>query len=375
MVKREISAMAKGPRSGLGRATLSDVAAHAGVSTVTASRALRKPEMVSGDLRARVDRAVRDLAYVPNQLASALASAQTRTIGAVVPSLTNGVFADYLRALHDVFQPAGFQIVVLNSRYSADEEEKAIATLLGQHSQAMILAGVDQSEGSRRMLHAAAIPVVQTMELCDDPIDINIGLSQHDAGYAATRFLLDLGHRRIGYLSARLDARAQRRTTGYLRAMEEAGIDAAPLLAATPRPSSVAIGAELLSETLARSPRLEAVFTCNDDLALGALFECGRRGIRVPDDLSIVGFNDLEFSASANPALTSVATPRYAMAERAAEIVLEIVRGSGDRPRELRIDMGFSISRRGSTSAAYSRVRRPAAAARTLPAAPRKQAS
>jgi LacI family transcriptional regulator, gluconate utilization system Gnt-I transcriptional repressor len=344
-----MSAMAKEVRSGLGRATLSDVAARAGVSSVTASRALRKPEMVSADLRARVEEAVRQLDYVPNHLASALASSRTRTVGAVVPSLTNGVFADYLRALHDVFQPAGFQVVVLNSRYQPDEEEKAIATLLGQHPEAMIVAGIDQTERSQRMLRQAAIPVVQTMELSDQPIDINIGFSQRAAGFAATRYLLDLGHRRIGHLRARLDARSRRRFEGYRQAMEEALIDPTPYIAATARPSTVALGAELLSRLLANSPDIEAVFTCNDDLALGALFECSRRGIGVPDDFSIIGFNDLEFCASAHPPLTSVATPRYEMARRAADIVLEIIRGSGKRPDDRRIDLGFSISQRGST--------------------------
>src|SRR5207248_5551197 len=95
---------------------------------------------------------------------------------------------------------------------------------------------------------------------------------------------------------------------------------------------------------------IEALFCCNDDLALGALFECQRRGIRIPDDLAIIGFNDLEFCASAYPALSSVATPRYAMASRAAEIVLEIIRGSGARPEPRRIDMGYSIVERASTS-------------------------
>jgi LacI family gluconate utilization system Gnt-I transcriptional repressor len=114
--------------------------------------------------------------------------------------------------------------------------------------------------------------------------------------------------------------------------------------------SSVKRGAELFTEMLAKVPGLEAVFCCNDDLALGALFECQRRGIRVPDDLSIMGFNDLDFCASAYPALTSVAIPRYEMARRAAEIVLEIIRGSGARPKQTRIDLGFEIVSRGSTA-------------------------
>jgi LacI family transcriptional regulator, gluconate utilization system Gnt-I transcriptional repressor len=331
------------------RTTLSDVASSAGVSAVTVSRALRHPDMVSAELRARVERAVDELGYIPNRLAAALASARTHTVGALVPSLTNGVFADYLRALHDVFLPAGCQILVSNTRYAPDEEEKAIATLLGQHPEAMIVAGIDQTPAGRAMLANSGIPVVQTMELADDPIDINIGVSQHDAGRDATRYLFDLGHRRIGQISARLDARSRRRIEGYRQAMGEFGIDATPLVAITPRPSTVRLGAELFAELLARNPDVEAVFCCNDDLALGALFECHRRGISVPDEMSIVGFNDLEFCASAYPSLTSVAIPRYEMAEKAARIVLDIIRGPGERPPETRIDLGYRIVERQSS--------------------------
>ncbi len=332
------------------RATLNDVAALAGVSAVTASRALRRPEMVSADLRERVEQAVERLAYVPNQLASALASSRTGTIGVLVPSLTNGVFADYLKALHDSFLPAGFQVMVLNSRYLPVEEDKAIATMLGHHPEAMILAGIDQSDHARRMLERAGVPAIQTMEITNDPIDVNIGFSQHQAGRAATRYLLDLGHRRVAHMRARLDARSRRRMEGYRQAMDEAGIDATNYVAASPAPSTVALGAQLFSELLARTPNLEAVFTCNDDLALGALFECQRRGIRVPDDFSIIGFNDLEVCAGAFPSLSSVATPRYEMGARAAEIITRIIRGDGARPDERTIDLGFKIRERASTS-------------------------
>ncbi len=306
--------------------------------------------MVSADLRARVETAVQALAYVPNQLASALASARTGTIGVLIPSVTNGVFIDYLRALYDSFQPAGFQVVVLNSRYKPEEEEKAISTMLGQHPEAMIIAGIDQSDQSRRMLEQADVPVVQTMELTADPIDVNIGFSQQAAGHAATRYLLDLGHRKVGHMRARLDARSRRRMEGYVQAMDEAGIDSSAYLAATPRPSTVALGAELFSELLSRTPNLEAVFTCNDDLALGTMFECQRRGIRVPDDVSIIGFNDLEVCASAFPSLSSVSTPRYEMGRQSAEIVSRIIRGDGERPDERTIDLGFEIRERASTS-------------------------
>jgi LacI family gluconate utilization system Gnt-I transcriptional repressor len=214
----------------------------------------------------------------------------------------------------------------------------------------MILTGADQTEIARRLLNQAAIPVVQTMELTDDPIDINIGLSQPAAGYAATKHLIDLGHRSVGQISAPLDTRAAQRLSGYGRAIAEAGIE--PLTASIERGSSFPLGAELFADLHQRQPEMTAVFCANDNLALGALFECQRRGIRVPEDMSIVGFNDLEFSATAHPSLTTVATPRYEIGRRSAEIVLDIVRGSGERPREKRIDLGFRLVVRGSTGPA-----------------------
>lgn len=338
--------MLRKPRTG--RATLNDVAALAAVSAVTASRALRNPSLVSPRLRAQVEAAVRELAYVPNQLASALASSRTGRVAAIVPSLTNGVFDDFLRALHDAFLPAGLQVLILNSSYLPGREEKAIAAALGQFPEAVILAGVEQTRHARRLLREARVPIVQTMEIADAPIDINIGLSHFDAGYAAARHLFALGHRKVGHLMAPHDARARKRADGYATAAREFGAE--PILAAVDEPSGVAIGGQLLAQLMAREPRATAIFCGNDNLALGALFECQRRGVAVPADMSIMGFNDLEFAAWAYPALSTVATPRYEMARRAAEIILEIVRGSGERPKERRIDLGFRVVARGSTA-------------------------
>ncbi len=329
------------------RETLSDVAAKAGVSPKTVSRALRQPETVSTDLRRRVDAAIQELGYIPNQLARALASARTGTIGILVPSLTNGVFADYMRALHDTLLPAGLQLLLINSRYAPDEEEKGITTLLGHHPEAIILAGIDQSPNSRRQLERAGIPVVQTMELTSDPIDINIGFRQVDAAQAATRYLLDLGHRRIGHIAARLDIRTKRRMDGYVTVMRERGLE--PSCVLTPQPSTVRLAGELFGELLAQTPGLDAVYCCNDDVALGVLFECQRRGIRIPEDVAVIGWNDLEFCASTVPTLSSVATPRYEMGRRAGAAILEVIRGSGQRPEQRIIDLGFQIRERDST--------------------------
>jgi LacI family transcriptional regulator, gluconate utilization system Gnt-I transcriptional repressor len=185
------------------------------------------------------------------------------------------------------------------------------------------------------------------MEMAARPIDINIGLSHSDAGYAAARHLFDLGHREVGHIMAPRDTRARDRMSGYVRAAAE--FRAEPAIASTDEPSSVALGGSLFVELMTRAPRTTAIFCGNDNLALGALFECQRRGVRVPQDMSIIGFNDLEFSASAFPSLSTVATPRYEMAQRAAEIILEIVRGSGDRPKNKQVDLGFRVIAREST--------------------------
>ncbi len=334
------------------RATLSDVARRAGVSPVTVSRAIRHPEMVSDELRLRIDDAVRALSYIPNHLASALASTRTQIVGVIVPSLTNGVFDDYLGAIQDVLNPAGFQVLVTNVRYSEVEEEKAIQTLLGYHPEAMIVTGVDQTERSRDLLRHSGVPVVQTMDITDAPIDLNIGLDHTDAGAAAVRYLHEEGYRTIAHLTARGDPRARRRHAGYRQAMEAFGLFDEALVGSGAGVSTVEMGGALFSEVLARAPGVDAVFTCNDDLALGVLFECQRRGIRVPEDVAIVGFNDLDFCVASVPPLTSVSTERSRMGTWAAEAILEIIRGSGKRPAKTRVDVGYSIKVRGSTALA-----------------------
>jgi len=326
------------------------VALAAGVSPVTVSRAIRQPDLVSEALRQRVAEAVAQLSYIPNHLASALASTRTNIVGAIVPSLTNGVFDDYVLAIEEVLQPAGFQLLVLNVHYSDLEEERAIQTLLGYHPEAMIVVGVDQTERSRQLLSYAGVPVVQTMDVTDEPIDLNIGLDHGDAGAAAVRYLHELGHSKIAHLTARGDPRARRRHAGYLRQMRSLGLPTMGLVQSLPRISNTEMGRELFSKVLSDTPDVTAVFTCNDDLALGTLFECQRRALRVPEDIAIVGFNDLDFCVSSMPPLTSVSTGRQQMGRWAAQSIIEIIRGSGERPEQRRVDVGFTIMARGSSA-------------------------
>jgi LacI family gluconate utilization system Gnt-I transcriptional repressor len=169
-------------RRGSGRPTLSDVAGRAGVGTITVSRALREPERVSPELRLRIDRAVRDLGYVLNPNARALASVRADVIGVLIPSMTNNVFSEVLRGIHDGLGESSLQIQFGNTHYSEREEERLVRVFLSQHPSALIISGIDQTPATRRLLEGADCPVVQIMEIGPDPIDMMIGFSHFDGG-------------------------------------------------------------------------------------------------------------------------------------------------------------------------------------------------
>lgn len=337
-------------RRNAGRPTIADVAKRAGVSSITVSRALRDPERVSPELRQLIDEAVRALNYVPDQNARALASARTDVIGVIIPSLTNNVFADVLRGIYDSVAQSPHQVQLGNSRYSPIEEERLLDTFLSQRPAALIVAGIDQTPRSRTLLEAAGCPVVQIMELGDDPIDMMVGFSHRAAAQLVTTHLLEAGYRRIGFLGARMDPRTQRRLEGYRAALMEADLYDPQRVTTTPTPSSVTLGRDLLRDLLARMPDTDAVFCINDDLAIGALFECQRAALAVPERIGIAGFNDLEMMAAAWPALTSVRTPRYEIGKRAVEMARAAI--AGKRPAERVVDVGVELQIRASTQRA-----------------------
>ena len=345
-----------------GRTTIADVAARAGVSPITVSRALREPARVSEPLRRRIDAAVRALSYVPDQHARALASARTNVVGVLIPSLTNTVFADVMRGIHDRAEKTDLQVQFANTRYSPLEEERLIRLFLSQSPAGLILVGIDQTEAAAKLLRLAELPIVQIMELGPEPFDMMVGFSQFDAGRAMAEHLLSAGYRRVAFLAARLDPRSNRRMAGYSAVMAEAGLADDSLMVQTKAPSSVQVGCELLREIIARRPDVDAVFCNNDDIALGALFECQRLGIAVPERLGIAGFNDFEMSAAAEPPITSVATERYAMGVAAMDMIARTI--AGEPPAGKVVDLGFHLCPRASTrpgsAAAAARTGKPA---------------
>jgi LacI family gluconate utilization system Gnt-I transcriptional repressor len=323
------------------------VAAKAGVGAITVSRALREPERVSPELRRQIMAVVDELGYVPDRNARALASARADVIGVLVPSLTNNVFAEVVRGIYDGLDRSHLQVQIGNTHYSEQAEENLLRIFLSQRPSALIVSGIDQDRAARALLESADCPVVQIMEIGPEPVDMMIGFSHYEGGKAATRHLLDAGYRRIAFIGARMDPRSQRRLAGYRAAMEEAGLFDQRLVTTTLRPSSVSTGGELFGEALAKVPALDAAFCNNDDMALGALFECHRRGRRVPGEIGIAGFNDLEMMQVAYPSVTSLRTYRYEMGRSAIAMALAAIAGA--RPAEPVVDLGFELIVREST--------------------------
>ena len=219
---------------------------------------------------------------------------------------------------------------------------------LAQKPAGLIVTGIDQTPESRSIMESVDCPIVQIMEIGGDPIDMMIGFSHADACRAAILHLLAQGCRRIGFVGARMDPRVQRRFDGYQTTMKEALLFDPRLVVTTPVPTSVTLGGTLFADLLVKAPDTDAVFCANDDLALGVLFECQRRHMVVPDQMAIVGFNDLEFMASSEPTLSSVRTNRYEMGRNAAMMVIETLEGR--RPAAPVVDLGFSVMERQSSA-------------------------
>lgn len=310
--------------------TLVDVAELAGVSAITVSRVLRTPDKVATETRLKVKAAVDRLGYVPNPAASALASLRTDVIGLLVPSVTNSVFSEVMRGIYDQVADTPYSIQIGNFRYAPGDEERLIGTFLSQKPAGLIVSGVDQTDAAHALLRHAGCPVVQVMDHDDRVVDMSVGFSHGEAAQMAVAHLLEQGYRKPAFLGARMDPRSQKRLAGFRAATEAAGVYDPVRVVTTPQRSAVGLGGQLLSDLLARAPEADAILCNNDDLAAGALFEAQRRGLRVPNDFGLCGFNDLEMSRHLHPDLTSVATHLYEIGEAAFTMMRDAL--AGNRP-------------------------------------------
>ena len=327
---------------------MADVARLAGVSTATVSRALRRAEVVSPQLRERVRQAVETLGYVPNPAAGGLAAARTRTVGVVVPSLVNSFFAATLEAMAERLAPRGYQIMLVNSGYSIETEAALVNSLLSWSPAAIVLTGQAHSRATLQRLLEAGIPVVEMWELSENALDSLVGFSHRAVGRLAARHLIERGRRRIAFVGAALDEdrRAAQRAAGFGEVVRES-LATEPVVLALQQRASAATGAAALAELLARHPDVDGVACSNDAMALGGLFECQRRGLRVPADVALIGFGDLDFAACSVPTLSTIRPPRREIGIAVAEHLLQRFDDPATGPTT--IDVGFALVPRAST--------------------------
>ncbi|WP_112289901.1 LacI family DNA-binding transcriptional regulator [Rahnella sp. AN3-3W3] len=309
-------------RRSTGRVTLADVAQLAGVGSMTVSRALRTPEQVSDKLREKIEEAVSQLGYLPNQAASSLASASSNTIAMIVPSLSESGCAEMFAGLQKVLQPAGYQIMLAESQHRMEREEKLLETLLSYNLAAAILLSVEHSANVRQWLDNLTIPVLEIGALTDSPIDMNIGIDYVEAMFQLTQTVVAKGYQNIGMLCANQEQWIfQQHLQGWRKAMLKAHMSPHRVINAA-EPACFSTGAQQLPEFLLAWPELDALVCVSDGLACGALYECQRRRIKVPDDLAVVGFGNSDVSKVCQPPLTTIAIPHKEIGVRAAQALL-----------------------------------------------------
>jgi LacI family gluconate utilization system Gnt-I transcriptional repressor len=331
-------------RRGTGGITLSDVAKLAGVSAITVSRALNTPDRVSGETLARVRDAVARTGYVPNLVAGGLASNRSRLVAALIPTIAGSVFLETIQSLTDTLAQAGYQLMLGQSDYTGSREDALIDAIVGRRPDGIVLTGIMHSPQGRRRLLASGIPVVETWDLTPTPIDMLVGFSHDKVGAAAADYLHAKGYRRPAIVTAN-DHRASLRRSGFETRLHELGVKTVPACVVQ-APSTLGNGRAGLLDLLKHHPDLDAVFCSSDVLAHGVLTQAQAQGLVVPRDLAVMGFGNLNFSASTHPALTTVNIDGVAIGQLAARFIIDRVEGRDTGPR-IR-DISFSITERDS---------------------------
>lgn len=335
------------PKSKEKRPTINDVAKRAKAGSTSVSRFLRDPTQLSADLQKRIQQAISDLDYIPDPKARALATGHSNVIGVLIPSFDNIVFADILRGIHNAVAATDFQIQIANTQYNVAEEDRLIKLFVGQRPAAMILTGLDQSETSRHLLQQADMPLVQIIDDGDRALDMMIGFSHQQAAKSVVSHLFDQGYRQIGCIAAGMDKRVYRRLEGFRQQLADLGCYKPQYEFTCHKRSSVQLGRDLMADLIQRQPDIDAVFCLNDDLAIGALFECQAQQVSVPRQMGLVGFHDLDMMAASYPPITSVRTYRYDIGLKAIDYILK--RLQGETPDPALYQTGFDLIPRAST--------------------------
>ncbi len=308
--------------------TLDDVARMAGVSTATVSRCLNEPGKVVEATRDKVMQAVEALGYTPNFAARVMAAKRSFTVGAIVPTMENAIFARGLQAFQETLHAKGYTLLVASSAYKPEIEEEQIRALVARGADGLLLIGHERDAGIYDYLERQSVPALVAWAYDPAGRVPSIGFDNRAAMRAVAEEVLGCGHRRLGMISGICagNDRAQLRLDGARAAMAAAGIDPDDL-AFVETAYTIEAGAAAFDRIMRRSPRATAVICGNDVLAVGALQAAHKLGLTVPGDVSLTGFDDMELSRIVTPSLTTVAVPHREMGQAAAEEVMRMVEG------------------------------------------------
>lgn len=321
------------------RPTLQDIATHLGITKMTVSRYLRNPNTVAKETGEKIATAIEQFGYIPNRAPDILSNAKSRAIGVLVPSLTNQVFADVIKGIEQITDKAGYQTMLAHYGYSEEKEEQRIESLLSYNIDGIILSENHHTPRTLKMLEVANIPVIEIMESGEGGIQQAVGFDNISAAQAMVETMISRGCRQVVYFGARMDKRSKLKMQGYEQAMRKHGLT--PNSITTEQHSSFTLGAAQLKQALQQFPQIDGIFCTNDDLAIGALFECQRLGIAVPTQIKIAGFHGHDVGQSLTPQLASVITPRLAIGRTAAQELLDRIQGIPQQSAI--INLGYQI--------------------------------
>ncbi|MCX8997285.1 LacI family DNA-binding transcriptional regulator [Rhizobiaceae bacterium BDR2-2] len=311
---------------------MADIARIAGVSSMTVSRAFRRDSRISPETRDAILKVAEEMGYVFDATASNLRSQKTDFVAVTIPSLNNANFADTVEGLSRTLAERGMQILLGHTNYDMQAEEQLIGQLLRRKPQAIVLTGGKHTERGRRLLVNSGIPVIETWDVPADPIGYHVGFSNAGAVQRMVDHFVEAGYRRIAFIGgdASRDTRGEDRRLGFIRAMEHHGLASSRLIAAGPPPISMREGASAMIKLLETRPDTEAVICVSDLSAFGALTECQRRGIAVPEQIAIAGFGNYEIAGICVPSLTTIDARAREIGEHAGALVLDLL--DGKRP-------------------------------------------
>lgn len=312
--------------------TMRDVAKAAGVSRMTVSRALKKDSPISSETREHILKVVKDMKYVPDQMAGSLTTKKSGFVGLLLPSLDNLHFALTVQSLTQVVEENGLQMLFGHTAYSPEREEQILETMLRRRPEAMILSYDGHTERTLELLKDAGIPIVEIWERPKNPIEHTVGFSNELAAYDMTTALIGQGFKNIVFLGEVEDdwTRGAARRNGFERAMNEAGLNPkAEVRFGTP-PLSIENGAAAVDLILEQYPDVDCVFCVSDMAAFGVQSRLKAMGISVPDQISVVGFGNFEVSRFASPTISTVVVDPIAIGRETGELIVRLLSGGAE---------------------------------------------